>query len=147
VDNLYSYRKFICKQIRLRFVPEQDVEDICHDVFVQALSNMAGYIEGEEFPYLMLQVRQVMSERARKYKSKGRDEESIAESWEDLRIEGESHQNYNFNVVYLSEILPKLTQRMYYALLHSTKEAAKEFGVTRQAIEKDFKKFRLEWAV
>jgi DNA-directed RNA polymerase specialized sigma24 family protein len=147
MDNLYSYKNFICQQLKRKGIMEQDIEDVCHDVFVLALTNVAGYKEGEQFPYLMLQVRQVLSERARRYNTKGRSEEVLIGDWEDEHVPQGSNASVNFNKVYLSEIIPKLSQRMYYALLHSVKEAAEEFGVTRQAIEKDFKKFRLEWAV
>ena len=47
-----------------------------------------------------------------------------------------------FKIMVISTV-NKLSERVQWALMCGTKEAAIKYGVSRQMIEKDFKKFRL----
>ena len=143
--NIWAYKSFIAYQLKRKGIPVDDVDDIIQDVMEQCIKTGHDDVEDAwESSFIMLQIRSVLSEKARKFKANKRQLGKVLSVESDLHEDQQpSVTNSQFNYAYLLELVPKLSERVQWALMCGTKEAAIKYGVSRQMIEKDFKKFRL----
>ena len=160
--NIWAYKSFIAYQLKRKGIPVDDVDDIIQDVMEQCIKTGHDDVEdAREGSFIMLQIRSVLSEKARKFKSMKRTLNCLtyanvgtaspySASNRILSVESDLREDQQplmesgqFNYAYLLELVPKLSERVQWALMCGTKEAAIKYGVSRQMIEKDFKKFRL----
>ena len=146
MSELYSYKKLLCGQILRRGIPSQDVDDVAHDVFESALRNIKHLNKGEEVPFLLLNLRSVLSEAKRKWRTKKREGMQRCYEYDNGMFE-QSVDCEELNRRYIQELLPRMSQRMHRAILDGAKQAGIEFGVSRQAIQKEFSAFKSAWYV
>ena len=84
--NLFKWNQYVRGKLIRAGIPVQDLDDVAQDVFLRGYR----YIESctDVVPFLDMQVKNVLSERAASYKAKGRDRLDV--SWVDMLDEEQS---------------------------------------------------------
>ena len=78
--NLFKWNQYVRGKLLRAGIPAQDLDDVSQDVFLRGYRHIESCTD--VVPFLDMQVKNVLTERAASYKAKGRDR--FEESWEDM---------------------------------------------------------------